>query len=157
MAFWNTTLSFDFRFQDFTRFRSVPLNFSKTKATDKDVRTPAERRLVFDFRNSYQLAFGLEKPLSPKMTVRAGYMFDRSPVVDKAVGPLFPDANRHGYSVGATKTVGNKEFTVFYEGLKFVNRVTAVPANDIYHTNGEYRNFAHVAGIGLRMVLGGPK
>ena len=155
-AFWHTTLSFDFRFQDFTRFRSVPLNFSKTEATDKDVRTPAEQRLVFDFRNSYQIAFGAEKALSPNMTVRTGYFFDRSPVVDKSVGPLFPDANRHGFSVGATKTIKNKEFSLFYEGLKFVDRTTAVAANNINFTNGDYRNFAHVAGAGLRLTLGGP-
>jgi long-chain fatty acid transport protein len=153
-SFWNTTLSFDFRFQDFTRFSSVPLNFSQTEAINKDVRTPAEQRLVFDFRNSYQLAFGVEKPLNSKLTARAGYWFDRSPVVDKSVGPLFPDANRHGFSFGATRAVGNKEFTLFYEGLKFVERTTAVPANDIKYTNGDYRNFAHVVGVGLRFNIG---
>jgi long-chain fatty acid transport protein len=156
-AFHNTTLSFDFRLQDFTRFASVPLNFSQTEQTNKDVRTPAERRLIFDFRNSYQIAVGVEKPLSPKLTVRTGYMFDRSPVVDKAVGPLFPDANRHSFTVGATKTAGNKEFTLFYEAMKFVDRTTAVAENNIKFTNGDYRNFAHVAGAGLRIILGGSK
>jgi long-chain fatty acid transport protein len=156
-AFWNTTFSFDFRLQDYTRFSSVPLNFSQTEATNKDVRTPAERRLVFDFRDSYQLCFGAEKVLGPNMTVRAGYWFDRSPVVDKSVGPLFPDANRHGFTIGATKTVGKKEFTLFYEALQFVDRRTAVPANDIKYTNGDYSNFAHVLGAGLRFVVGGPK
>jgi len=77
--------------------------------------------------------------------------------VDKSVGPLFPDANRHGFSVGATKTVGKKEFTLFYEALKFVDRTTNVAANNIQYTNGDYRNFAHVLGAGLRLVVGGPK
>ena len=156
-AFWNTTFSFDFRLQDYTRFSSVPLNFSQTEATNKDVRTPAERRLVFDFRDSFQLCFGAEKVLLPNMTVRAGYWFDRSPVVDKSVGPLFPDANRHGFTIGATKTVGKKEFTLFYEALQFADRRIAVSANDIKYTNGDYSNFAHVLGAGLRLVVGGPK
>jgi len=156
-AFFHTTFSFDFRLQDFTRFRNVPLNFSQTEATNKDVRTPAEQRLVFDFRNSYQLAIGAEKVLSPDLTVRTGYFFDRSPVPDKSVGPLFPDASRHGFSIGATKTIKNKEFTLFYEALKFVDRTTAVSANDIKYTNGNYSNFAHVAGAGLRLTLGGSK
>lgn len=156
-AFWHTTFSFDFRLQDFKRFRSVPLNFTQTEQTNADVRTPAEKRLIFDFRNSYQIGFGMEKALSPDLTVRTGYFFDRSPVVDKSVGPLFPDSNRHGFSVGATKTVKNKEFTLFYEALKFVDRTTAVAANDIQFTNGDYRNFAHVLGAGLRLVLGGNK
>ena len=156
-AFWNTTLSFDFRLQDFTRFSSVPLNFSQTEQTNKDVRTPAEKRLIFDFRNSYQIAVGAEKRMSGSMAVRTGYMFDRSPVVDKAVGPLFPDSNRHSFTVGATKTVSNKEFTLFYEAMKFVNRTTDVAANAYQYTNGEYRNFAHVAGAGLRLTLGGTR
>jgi long-chain fatty acid transport protein len=156
-AFWNSTISFDFRLQDYTRFSSVPLNFSQTEQTNKDVRTPAEKRLTFDFRNSYQIAVGLEKRLSEKMAVRTGYMFDRSPVVDKAVGPLFPDSNRHSFTVGATKTVSNKEFTLFYEAMKFVDRNTNVAANAYQYTNGDYRNFAHVAGAGLRLTLGGTR
>jgi long-chain fatty acid transport protein len=153
----DTTISVDFRFQDFKRFSSVPLNFSKTEAIDEDVRTPAEERLIFDFRNSYQIAFGAQKALKPDLTVRAGYWFDRTPVVDKSVGPLFPDANRHGFSVGATKAIGDKEFSLFYEGLKFVDRTTAVPENNIEFTNGDYRNFAHVIGMGMRFNFGGSK
>src|SRR5262249_54875823 len=107
--YWNSTISFDFRFQDFHRFASVPLNFSQTEATNPDVRTPAEKRLVFNFRNSYQTAFGFEKRLNERTQVRTGYMYDRSPVVDSAVGPLFPDSDRHSFSVGATRTSGNKE------------------------------------------------
>ena len=156
-AFWNTTISFDFRLQDFKRFSSVPLNFSQTEEKNPDVRTPAEERLIFDFENSYQIGAGIAKPLSETMTVRTGYMFDRSPVVEKSVGPLFPDANRHSFTVGATKRISNKEFTLFYEAMKFVNRTTAVPENGIKWTNGEYRNFAHVVGMGLRLVLGGSK
>jgi long-subunit fatty acid transport protein len=93
--------------------------------------------------------------LSPKLTARAGYWFDRSPVVDKSVGPLFPDSNRHGFTFGATQTVGNKELTFFYEALKFVDRTTAVPENNIKFTNGDYRNFAHVLGLAMRFNIGG--
>jgi long-chain fatty acid transport protein len=156
-AFKNTLISFDFRLQDYTRFSSVPLNFSQTEQTNKDVRTPAEKRLIFDFRNSYQIAVGAEKNLNEKMAVRAGYMYDRSPVVDKSVGPFFPDSDRHSLTVGVSKKISNKEFTLFYEAMKMVHRTTNVPANDIQFTNGEYRNFVHVAGAGLRIFVGGTK
>ncbi|MGH9721179.1 MAG: OmpP1/FadL family transporter [Bryobacteraceae bacterium] len=152
--FFNSTISFDFRLQDFKRFANVPLNFSQTRANNDDIRTPAERRLVFDFRNSYHLAFGVERPLNERMTMRAGYLFDRSPVVDKAVGPLFPDANRNGLTVGGSFKRGNREFTFFYEAMNFVERTTAVPANAHQFTNGRYSNFAHVAGLGLRILPG---
>ena len=152
-AFGNMTLSADFHFQDYRRFSSVPLNFSETEATNKDVRTPAEERLVFDFRDSFQIAVGLEKRMG-NMAIRGGYLYDRSPVVDKSVGPLFPDSNRHSATAGFSMRSGNKEFTVFYEAMQFVNRHTNVAGNVTQFTNGEYRNFAHLAGMGLRFILG---
>lgn len=153
--FWNSTISFDFRFQDFDRFATVPLNFSETQQTNPDVRTPAEKRLIFNFRNSFQTAVGFEKRLGHNTQVRTGYMFDRSPVIDASVGPLFPDANRHSLTVGATHTHKNTEFSLFYEALIFVDRVTNVPANNYQWTNGDYHNFAHVAGAGMRFNLKG--
>lgn len=150
---WNSTLSFDFRYQDFHRFASVPLNFSQTEATNPDVRTPAEQRLIFNFRNSFQTAIGYEKRLNARTQVRFGYMFDRSPVIDASVGPLFPDANRQSFTVGGTRVSGNKEFTLFYEALKFADRRTNVAANNYQWTNGDYNNFAHVIGAGLRFNL----
>jgi long-chain fatty acid transport protein len=156
-SFHNTLISFDVHMQDFKRFSSVPLNFSLTEQINKDVRTPAEKRLVFDFRNSYQVNVGMEKPMMRDMTVRLGYLFDYSPVVDKSVGPLFPDANRHSFTLGATKRMGNKQFTFFYEAMKFVDRTTNVAENVVKGTNGDYKNFAHVIGLALRLSKGQPK
>jgi long-chain fatty acid transport protein len=149
-----TLISADFHFQDYRRFSSVPLNFSQTQATNPDVRTPAEKRLVFDFRDSFHIAAGLEQSLGSHLTIRGGYLYDRSPVVDKSVGPLFPDANRHSATVGVSLWRGNKEFTLFYEAMQFVNRTTDVAGNVDQFTNGEYRNFAHLAGASLRFIMG---
>lgn len=152
--FWNMTIAADVRIQDYKRFKSVPLNFPYNEDVDEDIALPAEQRLVFDFNTLINVAFGVEKALSPALTVRAGYMFDRSPVPEKSVGPLFPDANRNSFTVGASQKRGNKEFTIYYEAMKFDNRVTNVPANVVQHTNGEYRNFAHLAGMSLRFNMG---
>lgn len=95
-----------------------------------DSRTPAEKRLIFNFRNSYQIALGAEKQFNAITVVRVGYLFDRTPVVDQSVGPLFPDSNRHSFTVGATRTRGNKEFTLFYEAMKFVHRTHALRQSD---------------------------
>lgn len=154
--FWDMTIAADVRIQDYKRFKSVPLNFPYNEdiSTKDDIALPAEQRLIFDFNTSVNVAFGVEKALSPSMTVRAGYMFDRSPVPDKSVGPLFPDSNRNSFTVGASRKRGNKEFTIYYEAMKFENRVTNVPANNKIYTNGEYKNFAHLAGLALRFNLG---
>ncbi len=72
--------------------------------------------LFFDFRNSFQTHLGAEKHLSKRdVTVRAGFIFDHSPVPDKSVGPLFPDSSRVSFTVGATKVHKDSEFTFFYQ------------------------------------------
>jgi long-chain fatty acid transport protein len=145
------TAAVDFQVMDYHRFASVPVNFSITE----DVATPAELRLEFDFNNAWQVSTGFEKPLSETMEVRAGYMFDHSPVPDKSVGPLFPDSSRHSVTVGGSLRSGNIEFSLFYQAMKFVDRTTNVSENAAQYTNGLYDNFAHLGGFGLRWHLGG--
>ena len=146
------TLSLDFHVQDFYRFSDLPLNFTQTKQTNPDVRTPAEKRLVFDFRNSWQIAFGVEKPLSRRnLTVRAGYFIDYTPVVDKSVGPLFPDASRHSLTVGGSKRTKSAELSLFYEAMWYQNRTVNVSANAVKGTNGLYDNFTHLFGFAMHI------
>jgi len=65
-----------------------------------------------------------------------GYVFDHSPVPDKSTGPLFPDNTRNSLTIGATKTIGNKEFSAFYQAMFFLDRNTNVLANKNEFTNG---------------------
>lgn len=146
-------LAFDFRVQDYRRFSSVPVNFDINEDNHKDNGLPAEKRLIFNFSNSYQYAFGAERTLNDKTTVRIGYLRDISPVPDESVGPLFPDADRNSFTLGATRKVGTKDFSFFYEAMRFDRRTTAVAANNNQYTNGLYHNFAHLAGLGLRFDM----
>ena len=143
-------VAFDFSFQDFSRFKTLPINFSNTSGTA----TPAERSLAFDFRNSFQTHLGAEKKMNELTTVRAGFIFDHSPVPDKSVGPLFPDNSRVSFTIGGTRKRGNKEFTFFYQGMKFFDRAINVAANNNNFTNGLYHSYAHLGGLALRMHLG---
>lgn len=149
----NMRISFDFRMQDYKRFSSVPLNFGINEVNTKGVALPVEQRLRFDFQNSYQYAFGVERTISPTLTIRAGYLRDQSPVPDKSTGPLFPDANRNSYMFGGTAKRGTTEYSFFYEAMNFVNRNTNVAENNKVFTNGLYDNFAHLAGLGLRFDM----
>lgn len=145
------TVAADFQVLDYHRFKSVPVNFSQTV----DVATPAELRLEFDFNNAWQISTGFEKPLNENLQVRAGYMFDHTPVPDKSTGPLFPDSSRHSFTVGASLLRGNMELSLFYQAMKFLDRTTNVAANNDVFTNGLYDNFAHLGGFGLRWNVGG--
>ena len=151
-AFWNSTIDVDFEIQDFRRFKDFPINFSKT---GKDIATPAEQRLVFDFHNSYVFKVGIEKSLNSTMQVRMGYAFDRSPVPDKSVSALFPDSSRNSFTIGMSRMRGNIELSAYYQAMFFADRVTNVSANANQFTNGDYSNFAHLAGLGMRIFPGG--
>ena len=148
--FFGGTAAVDFQYMDYHRFKSVPVNFSETV----DTATPEELRLEFDFNNSYQISTGYER-LVKGLQVRAGYMFDHTPVPDKSTGPLFPDSSRHSFTVGASLRRGNMELSAFYQAMKFMDRRTDVPANNDVFTNGLYDNFAHLGGVSLRFNLGG--
>jgi long-chain fatty acid transport protein len=154
--FWNTTFALDVRLQDYSKFKTVPLSFSinednEAKLGLKNIGLPATKFLNFDFRESWNIALGAERPLNPAMTVRAGFLYDRTPVTDESVGPLFPDSSRLSFTLGATRKSGNKELTIYYEAMKFLDRTTNFAANDFQWTNGDYHNFAHIFGFSLRM------
>lgn len=98
-AFWHSTISFQFDYQDYSRFKDVPVNFSINTRNDKDaygndvvttLATPPELRLNFHMSDSYIVRTGFERQWGEKLTVRAGYSFDHSPVNDASVGPLSP-------------------------------------------------------------------
>ena len=105
----------------------------------------------------YERALGAARGMLKDVTWRAGYVYDRTPVVDKSVGPLFPDSSRHSITAGMTKRVGQMELTLFYQAMQMINRTVDVPANSYQFTTGDYRNFAHLAGAGMRFRLGGSK
>ncbi|MEQ1945608.1 MAG: outer membrane protein transport protein [Bryobacteraceae bacterium] len=161
------TLAVDFHFMQFSRFKDLPLNFTKNfDSKGRPTGTDPEQRLTFDFTNSVMVQTGYERPFGsggPKMlsgltkdsTWRAGYIFDQSPVPDKSKGPLFPDTSRHSVTAGITKSIGNKDFTVFYQYMKFTNVTTDVLANQNQFTNGTYKSIANLIGLGLRWRAGG--
>lgn len=149
-ALWDSTIAVDVVLQDYKRFNDVPLNFTKTV----DTATPAELRLNFGMETSWAIRTGIEKHIGEHLTVRGGYSFDHSPVLDRSVGPTFPDSSRNSFSGGVSWMRKNAEVSLFYQATNFVDRTTNVEANDKVFTNGEYLNFAHLFGLGMRIHLG---
>lgn len=150
-SFWNSTIAFDFLFQNYRRFKDIPLNFTQTVNTA----TPPEVRFNFEFHNTFFLRGGIEKRLSEKTIVRGGYYYDRSAVPDKTVGPFFPDSSKNVVTFGFSRQLGNKEFSFFYQGAKQMERLTNVVENNGSFTNGRYKVFLHLFGFGFRVNKGG--
>jgi long-chain fatty acid transport protein len=150
-AFGKNLFAFDVQMQDYRRLRYVVLNFSQN---GPDTATPAEVRLDYSFHNAWAAYAGWERPIK-KMTVRAGWAFDGTPVPEKAVSPLWPDSTRLNFNVGASKVIWGSELSVFYQFTKFLPRTTNVAANANLFTNGNWNSTAQLLGIQLRFRKGG--
>jgi len=150
-SFKQTTFSFDFVFQNYRRFKEIPLNFSKTQGTA----TPPELDFFFNFHDTYFLRFGAERHLTKNTVVRAGYYYDHAAAPDATVGPFFPDNSKSVLTVGASRQMGNKEVTFFYQGAFQQDRNINVAANANNFTNGTYKVFINLIGFGLRFNKGG--
>ncbi len=144
-----TVISVDVRMQDYKRFKDVPINFGKNTTNDKDSQLPAESRLVFNFNNSWQVAAGAEREINPLTHVRLGWYYDKNPVPDQSVGPVFPDTDRNSFTMGASRKRGNKEFSLYYQAMFMRLRTTNVAANLNQGTNGTYDNFVNFAGMSM--------
>jgi long-chain fatty acid transport protein len=150
-SFKQTLFSFDYVYQNYRRFKEIPLNFSQTK----DTATPAELRFAFNFKNTYFIRVGAERNLNDKTIVRAGYYYDHSAVPDASVSPFFPDSDKHVLCLGISRQAKNKEFTLFYQKTFQPDRTTNVAANANIYTNGTYKVSIHLIGFGFRFNFHG--
>ncbi|MCX5813072.1 MAG: outer membrane protein transport protein [Proteobacteria bacterium] len=91
------------------------------------------------WRNTPSIAFGANYRLNKYFEIRGGYMFDKSPIPRKTLGPELPDSKRHIYTLGATCRKNSFKASIGYQTTLFNNERSYLPA-----INGTYRNFAHV-------------
>jgi len=63
--------------------------------------------IVFDWRDTTQIRFGLEYTLNPTTALRAGYYHDPAPGPESTLNVLLPTHTFESFSVGVGKTVGD--------------------------------------------------
>ncbi len=72
----------------------------------------------------YAYRFGLSWDTSERSQWRFGYYYDESPQPTEGVGPLLPDADRNGFSVGYGHTGQRLQSDFFFLWVKFNDRET---------------------------------
>jgi long-chain fatty acid transport protein len=92
------------------------------------------------YTNVFQYRFGLERRFSDRLAVRGGYFYDNSPSPAASVSPLLPDADRHGFALGASFTRGNLSLDLASWYLRFKERSTEGLSRD--HYDGTYQSSA---------------
>jgi long-chain fatty acid transport protein len=96
---------------------------------------PAE--LAFEWQDGWMVAGGFEYQWSPRLAVRAGVAWDRSPITDRTRGTRLPDNDRLFVSVGGTlKWSDNLSLEVGYLHAFFDEApiaITAASGNPIFN------------------------
>jgi long-chain fatty acid transport protein len=75
-----------------------------------------------DWKNTWALRIGGQYKLSDQWKVRAGYVYDQSPVPSDRFETSLPDADRQGVTIGAGYAIGNITVDASYMYLWFKTR-----------------------------------
>lgn len=104
-----------------------------------------DRIQVNDWENTIGVRLGCEWRAAKPLTIRAGLLFDQSPVPAETLAPSSPDSDRVGVSVGTGLHVGDFSFDAFYQLLVLTGeRSTSEDAPP-----AEYSGLAHMMGLGI--------
>jgi long-chain fatty acid transport protein len=68
---------------------------------------PSMRSVLKEWRDVIDFHCGVQYQLNPAWVFRGGYIFDRSPVPERTLGPMVPDSDGHIVSLGIGYTRGN--------------------------------------------------
>jgi long-chain fatty acid transport protein len=90
---------------------------------------PPQPPRVTDWDDSWAYRTGVEVPLRG-LTFRAGYYKDSTPQPLFDVGPVLPDADRDGYTVGLGIPVGPVTVDLAYVYVRFDDRTTSAAGTD---------------------------
>ncbi len=107
-----------------------------------------------NWHDAWAFRFGANYEVKEGMKVRAGYIYDLTPVPSGSFDPQLPDANRHVFSVGGDLKI--KRFTlgvaynyIIIEGRSKSNAIgtNGVPLPAAFQANGPYRSDVHILGL----------
>jgi len=105
-----------------------------------------------DWKNTWTARIGGQYRLSDQWKLRAGYVYDQSPVPSERFDTRVPDSDRQGLTVGTGYASGNITIDTAYMYLRFKNRtITNTLTDDATPTpnalDGTYKGTAHLVGI----------
>jgi len=127
----NTRLNADVNWTGWSSFDVVDLDFRGAPALNTS--------LVQDYDDAYNYRLGVTWTTAKGNQVRFGYVFDETPQPDETTGPVLPDADRNGFTVG----FGTRRFDVAAMYLLFDDRTTTVNRDGFFGTyNTEVALFA---------------
>ena len=137
------TIEFDVYWIDWSQYDTLKLNYSKQiPAIMKKSAAP----IIRDYHDTYDFCFGISYKATDSITLRAGYLFDESPVPEENEDPILYDSDKNIYTMGIGYRTGKWTFDVanylcFYKDRNVRNNRDGF--------NGKFENFVNMISIGI--------
>ncbi len=131
-------LEFNFNRIKWSAFEELPFIFADTPENDKEI--------TQDYKDTSQYRFGAEYQANDELALRAGFVLDETPQPDYVMGPILPDADRKGISIGLGYEMGNTTLD-FYNLFLFLEDREIRENQDGF--NGDYSSYTNLFGFGL--------
>lgn len=131
-------LEFNLNRIQWSAFESLELKFANSPEKNKTLRE--------DYVNTTQYRFGAEYQYSPILALRGGFVLDESPQPDGSMGPVLPDADRIGVSIGAGYEMGDMTLDIYNLFLFMEDRQIRTNWDNF---NGDYSTYTNLIGFGL--------
>lgn len=130
-------IEFDVTHTTWSRFKSLDIAFATTPA--------ANLHRPQNWTNTFSYRLGGNRKLTPEWDLRLGAVYDMNPQPQWGVGPLLPDADRRGVSLGVGYHSGPFVVNVTEFVLNFKDRSTNGQNADNF--NGVYKTDANLVSI----------
>jgi len=128
----------DYQYIGWSSYKQLEIDFKNDPT--KNVISPK------DYSDTYIIRIGGEYTMDA-LKIRAGYLYDHSPVASAYVDPILPDANRNGVNIGlGYQFTKNISADVSYLFLKFDQRQAV---NTVTKFDGTYNALANLIGVSV--------
>lgn len=109
-----------------------------------------------NWKDAWAFRFGANYQVKDNMKIRAGYIYDLTPVPDDTFDPQMPDANRHIFTVGSDMKIKRFTLGIAYNYILSESRtknnqltVGGVTLPPQFQANGRYKSDTHSLGLSL--------
>lgn len=113
-----------------------------------------------NWQDAWAFRFGANCRVKDNMKIRAGYIYDLTPVPDESFDPQLPDANRHIFTVGGDLKIRSLTLGIAYNYILSESRrknnqimLNGVALPPQFQANGRYKSNVHSLGLSASLTF----
>ncbi|MEM1348250.1 MAG: outer membrane protein transport protein, partial [Myxococcota bacterium] len=147
-------LEFDTVYTLWSAYERLDLEFSEpceegssTCDPEEDPSDPPTTTILNNWDNSFAFRLGLQYALTEALKLRAGAVFDLTPIPNQTLAPSLPGNDRAAFSLGAGYTIKGIRLDGSYQFINALER--QITADNFGSLRGTYKTTAHVIGFNV--------